>query len=88
MPKELIHDVNGPFTFEVRWGVDSSDIQVATVMRPQTSDGPQNLYDLVNSWDEGSRQLATGLYVTLDWHGCNRAIRSIRTARRKVYSEE
>lgn len=87
MPKELIHDVNGPFSFEVRW-TEPHEIQVATVMRPRTSDEPQSLYDLVNSWDEYSQKMATGLYVTLDWYGCNRAIRSIRTARRKVYGEE
>lgn len=87
MPKELIHDVNGPFSFEVRW-TEFGEVQVATIMRPRTSDEPQNLYDLVNSWTDDSRQLATGLYVTLDWHGCNRVIRSVRTARRKSSGEE
>lgn len=96
MPKETIRSSTyGPmFDVEVRWGRDSSDVQIATVMPPaQTSEAPQNLAQLVASWDDAcgdpeNPDGARGLYSSLDRHAINELIRVLRKARDQAFGRD
>lgn len=88
MPKEMIHTNTGArFGVEVRWGRDSGDIQIATVMgEPLTSEEPQNLVELVATWKDTIH--GRGLFADLNRQQINRLIRVLRTARDQALGKD
>jgi hypothetical protein len=88
MPKELINDPESSFAVEVNWGRDVGHIQIATVTRPKQGNTPLLLAELVERWDEGTRELATGLFCTLDRRMINELIRMLRRARDQAFGRD
>jgi len=87
MPKEVFRK-SSMFDVELRWGRLEA-VQIATVMKdPQSSDSPTNLRDLVATWEDGTADVATGLYVDLDRDTINALIRSLRRARDAVFGKD
>jgi len=89
MPKELFSQTpDDPFLLELRWG-NGPSVQIATVMaEPLTSDQPQNLRELAESWDLVSTVGARGLFKDLSREEINRLIRSLRRARDNAFGQD
>ena len=89
MPKELFSQTpNDPFLLELRWG-NGPNVQIATVMaEPLTDTAPQNLAQLVKTWEPSTQDMGRGLYKDLDREEINRLIRSLRRARDNVFGQD
>lgn len=88
MPKEMIHQPEAPFSVEVNWHRDANVVQIASVTRPVVGNAPLPLAELVDKWDDETKELATGLFCTLDRHQVNRLIRTLRRARDQAFGRD
>lgn len=87
MPRELIR--GECFNVEVMWGRDENEVRIATSMKdPQQNDQPQNIKQLVNSWDDGSGTGLTGLCAGLSRNDINRLIKVLRVARNQACGKD
>lgn len=88
MPKEKINHPDEPFSVEVNWHRDASHVQIASTTRPIDGDTPLPLAKLVESWDDDTKELATGLFCTLDRYRVNELIRVLRRARDQAFGKD
>lgn len=87
MPKEVVRDRGGVFDVSVGWSREAEYVQLGAVMRaPESSDAPQDLKQLVNTW--GDAAVMTGLFATLGRHEINELIRVLRRARDAAYGRD
>lgn len=93
MPKERIYNQRRQeFDVEVRWSRESEYVSIATVMAPpHTSDAPQNLKELVSTWDDDGLHYPDGkigLYADLSRYELNELIRVLRRARDQAFGKD
>lgn len=87
MPRETIgkSDKDG-FPLEITW-VRDNYVQIGAVMRePQTSEAPQDLVELIKTWEnpKGMR----GIFSTYDRDELNQLIRVLRRARDQAFGKD
>jgi hypothetical protein len=88
MPKELIYTPDAQFILEVNWGRDTGHIQIGSTTRPGQGNITLPLAELVREWDDDTKELATGLFCTLDRYYVNKLIRVLRHARGQAFGKD
>lgn len=94
MPKERIEGRWGEdstFTLDlnVAWGRDDEEVMVGVVFEPRLKDGPQTLWEYLNTWSVAEKEGLSSLWFSAyDRRKLNDLIQVLRRARDQAFGRD